>query len=141
MKNKIIDLLELLLDSFKDEFELSSNDLVNFLNKDNKVNYMEALEREAEDLENVKPESKNSFRYLLESEKMFFTKEAQGELIQLQSMGLISGKEIEQLIETAIFRDFRLIDRETLRQLLPTIIIEINGNLSNSIMLGNNSVN
>lgn len=141
MKNKIIDLLELLLDSFKDEFELSSNDLVNFLNKDNKVNYMEALEREAEDLENVKPESKNSFRYLLESEKMFFTKEAQGELIQLQSMGLISGKEIEQLIETAIFRDFRLIDRETLRQLLPTIIIEINGNISNSIMLGNNSVN
>lgn len=141
MKDKIIDILELVLNSIKEDSDFSVADLAKYVNQGKKVNYMEALERDAEDLENVKPESKHSFRYLLESEQMFFTKEAQGELIQLQSMGLISGKEIEQLIETAIFRDFRLIDKETLRHLLPSIIIENNGITKNNIILGNNSVN
>ena len=110
------------------------------MNKNKSDNLLEKLESNADDLERVRPESKDSFRFLLESEQMFFTKEVQGELIQLQSIGLITGKEIEQLIETAIFREFRLIDKEALRHLLPSIIIQNNVS-SNNLILGNNSIN
>ena len=140
MNNNIVDILEFVLNSVKEDGELNTAELARILKKNKSDNYLETLEKNADELENVKPESKNSFRFLLESEQMFFTKEVQGELIQLQSIGLITGKEIEQLIETAIFREFRLIDKEALRHLLPGIIIQNNVS-SNNLILGNNSIN
>ncbi|MCB0703240.1 MAG: DUF494 family protein [Candidatus Kapaibacterium sp.] len=140
MNNNLIDILEFVLNSVKEDGELNTAELARVLNKNKSDNLLEKLESNADDLERVRPESKDSFRFLLESEQMFFTKEVQGELIQLQSIGLITGKEIEQLIETAIFREFRLIDKEALRHLLPSIIIQNNVS-SNNLILGNNSIN
>ncbi|MER3328303.1 MAG: DUF494 family protein [Candidatus Kapaibacterium sp.] len=140
MNNNIVDILEFVLNSVKEDGELNTAELARILKKNKSDNFLETLENNADDLERVRPESKNSFRFLLESEQMFFTKEVQGELIQLQSIGLITGKEIEQLIETAIFREFRLIDKEALRHLLPGIIIQNNVS-SNNLILGNNSIN
>ena len=140
MNNNLIDILEFVLNSVKEDGELNTAELARVLNKNKNDNLLEKLESNADDLERVRPESKDSFRFLLESEQMFFTKEVQGELIQLQSIGLITGKEIEQLIETAIFREFRLIDKEALRHLLPSIIIQNNVS-SNNLILGNNSIN
>ena len=140
MNNNLIDILEFVLNSVKEDGELNTAELARVLNKNKSDNLLEKLESNADDLERVRPESKDSFRFLLESEQMFFTKEVQGELIQLQSIGLITGKEIEQLIETAIFREFRLIDKEALRNLLPSIIIQNNVS-SNNLILGNNSIN
>lgn len=140
MSKNLIEVLELVLNSVKENGDLNTAELAKLIISKRKENYMDALESNAEDLENVKPESKNSFRYLLESEQIFFTQEVQGELIQLQSMGLITGKEIEQLIETAIFKEFRLIDKEALKHLLPSIIVENNIG-SNNLVLGNNSIN
>lgn len=140
MNNNIVDILEFVLNSVKEDGELNTAELARILKKNKSDNYLETLEKNADELENVKPESKNSFRFLLESEQMFFTKEVQGELIQLQSIGLITGKEIEQLIETAIFREFRLIDKEALRHLLPGIIIQNNVS-TNNLILGNNCIN
>lgn len=140
MNNNIVDILEFVLKSVREDGELNTAELALILKKNKSDNYLETLEKNADELERVKPESKNSFRVLLEAEQMFFTKEVQGELIQLQSIGLITGKEIEQLIETAIFREFRLIDREALRHLLPGIIIQNNVS-SNNLILGNNSIN
>ena len=140
MNNNLIDILEFVLNSVKEDGELNTAELARVLNKNKSDNLLEKLESNADDLERVRPESKDSFRFLLESEQMFFTKEVQGELIQLQSIGLITGKEIEQLIETAIFREFRLIDKEALRHLLPSIIIQNNVS-SNNMILGNNSIN
>ena len=139
MNNNLIDILEFVLNSVKEDGELNTAELARVLNKNKSDNLLEKLESNADDLERVRPESKDSFRFLLESEQMFFTKEVQGELIQLQSIGLITGKEIEQLIETAIFREFRLIDKEALRHLLPSIIIQNNVS-SNNLILGNNSI-
>ncbi len=140
MNNNIVDILEFVLNSVKEDGELNTAELARILKKNKSDNFLETLEKNADELERVRPESKNSFRFLLESEQMFFTKEVQGELIQLQSIGLITGKEIEQLIETAIFREFRLIDKEALRHLLPGIIIQNNVS-SNNLILGNNSIN
>ena len=140
MNNNIVDILEFVLNSVKEDGELNTAELARILKKNKSDNFLDSLDNNADDLERVRPESKNSFRFLLESEQMFFTKEVQGELIQLQSIGLITGKEIEQLIETAIFREFRLIDKEALRQLLPGIIIQNNVS-SNNLILGNNSIN
>ena len=140
MNNNIVDILEFVLKSVREDGELNTAELALILKKNKSDNYLETLEKNADELERVKPESKNSFRVLLEAEQMFFTKEVQGELIQLQSIGLITGKEIEQLIETAIFREFRLIDKEALRHLLPGIIIQNNVS-SNNLILGNNSIN
>jgi|GEM_PF-1502040 len=140
MNNSIVDILEFVLNSVKEDGELNTAELARILKKNKSDNFLDTLEDNADDLERVRPESKNSFRFLLESEQMFFTKEVQGELIQLQSIGLITGKEIEQLIETAIFREFRLIDKEALRHLLPGIIIQNNVS-SNNLILGNNSIN
>jgi hypothetical protein len=141
MKNNIIDLLELLLSNIKEDGDLSENHLSKIFGPEKKPNYMEVLNREAKSLEKALPKSKDSFRLLLESEKMFFTKDAQGELIQLQSIGLISGKEVEQLIDIAIFKEFCLIDREALCNLLPSIIAENMGDPTSNIALGNNSIN
>ena len=140
MSSNLIEVLELVLNSVKENGDLNTNELAKLIITKRKENYLDALESNAEDLENVNPESKNSFRYLLESEQIFFTQEVQGELIQLQSMGLITGKEIEQLIETAIFKEFRLIDKEALKHLLPSIIVEHNIG-SNNFILGNNTIN
>lgn len=140
MNNNIVDILEFVLNSVKEDGELNTAELARILKKNKSDNFLDTLEDNADDLERVRPESKNSFRFLLESEQMFFTKEVQGELIQLQSIGLITGKEIEQLIETAIFREFRLIDKEALRHLLPGIIIQNNVSSIN-LILGNNSIN
>lgn len=140
MSKNLIEVLELVLNSVQENGDLNTAELAKLIVSKRKENYMDALESNAEELENVKPESKNSFRYLLESEQIFFTQEVQGELIQLQSMGLITGKEIEQLIETAIFKEFRLIDKEALKHLLPSIIVESNIG-SNNLVLGNNSIN
>lgn len=140
MNNSIVDILEFVLNSVKEDGELNTAELARILKKNKSDSFLDTLEDNADDLERVRPESKNSFRFLLESEQMFFTKEVQGELIQLQSIGLITGKEIEQLIETAIFREFRLIDKEALRHLLPGIIIQNNVS-SNNLILGNNSIN
>ncbi|MFA7326197.1 MAG: DUF494 family protein [Candidatus Kapaibacterium sp.] len=140
MNNDIVNVLEVVLNSIKEGGELNTAELSRILKKNKHDNYLDTLENNADDLERVRPESKNSFRFLLESEQMFFTKEVQGELIQLQSIGLITGKEIEQLIETAIFREFRLIDKEALRHLLPGIIVQNNVS-TNNLILGNNSIN
>jgi hypothetical protein len=140
MNKDIVNVLEFVLDSIKEGGELNTAELSRILDKNKNDYYLDRLESNADDLERVRPESKNSFRFLLESEQMFFTKEVQGELIQLQSIGLISGKEIEQLIETAIFREFRLIDKEALRHLLPGIIVQNNVS-TNNLILGNNSIN
>lgn len=140
MNNDIVNVLEVVLNSIKEGGELNTAELSRILKKNKHDNYLDTLENNADDLERVRPESKNSFRFLLESEQMFFTKEVQGELIQLQSIGLITGKEIEQLIETAIFREFRLIDKEALRHLLPGIIVQNNVS-SHNLILGNNSIN
>ncbi|PKL77396.1 MAG: hypothetical protein CVV25_14600, partial [Ignavibacteriae bacterium HGW-Ignavibacteriae-4] len=131
MNKDIVNVLEFVLDSIKEGGELNTAELSRILDKNKNDYYLDRLESNADDLERVRPESKNSFRFLLESEQMFFTKEVQGELIQLQSIGLISGKEIEQLIETAIFREFRLIDKEALRHLLPGIIVQNNVSTNN----------
>lgn len=139
MDKKLIKVLEFVLNNVKDEGALDLKELAFLFNDED--NYMDALEKNAFELEKVKPESKDSFRYFLESEQMFFTKEVQGELIQLQSMGLITGKEIEQLIETAIFREFRLIDKEALRIMLPAIISNSEMSYKGNVVLGNNSVN
>lgn len=140
MSKNLIEILELVLNNVQKNGDLDTAELARLIISKRKDNYLDTLENNADDLENVRPESKNSFRYLLESEQIFFTKEVQGELIQLQSIGLISGKEIEQLIETAIFKEFRLIDKEALRHILPSIIIENNvGN--NNLIMGNNSIN
>lgn len=141
MKDNIIDLLEFVLNNIKDESDLSSLPLSKLFGAEKSKNYMDVLNKEADNLDKALPENKSSFRYLLESEQMFFTKEVQGELTLLHSIGLISGKEIEQLIDIAIFREFRLIDKETLNSLLPSIIIENNSSSSSNIMLGNNTVN
>ncbi|MFN3196312.1 MAG: DUF494 family protein [Chlorobiota bacterium] len=140
MNNNIIEILELILTGLKDE-NVELSDLSKIFGGEPKEESVDPLERNADELENVEPQSKDSFRYFLESEQMFFTKEVRGELIQLQSMGLITGKEVEQLIETAIFKDFKLIDREELKNLLPSIIIANNKSTGSSFVLGNDSIN
>jgi hypothetical protein len=140
MNNNIIEILELILTGLKDE-NVELSDLSKIFGGEPKEETVDSLERNADELENVVPQSKDSFRYFLESEQMFFTKEVRGELIQLQSMGLITGKEVEQLIETAIFKDFKLIDREELKNLLPSIILANSKSSGSSFALGNDSIN
>jgi predicted Ser/Thr protein kinase len=140
MNNNIIEILELILTGLKDE-NVELSDLSKIFGGEPKEESVDPLETNADELEKVEPQSKDSFRYFLESEQMFFTKEVRGELIQLQSMGLITGKEVEQLIETAIFKDFKLIDREELKNLLPSIIVANSKSSGSNFVLGNDSIN
>lgn len=70
--------------------------------------------------------SVNSYRLLHEVEEEMFTKEAYGELIQMQTLKLISNEQIESIIERALFSSHTQIDSSKLKQLIANIVFKQN---------------
>jgi uncharacterized protein Smg (DUF494 family) len=63
-----------------------------------------------------------SFRKLHEAEEELFTKEARGEIIQLQTLGLLSNEQLEILIEKTLMSGGLSINKDMLRRYLAGIM-------------------
>lgn len=88
--------------------------------------------------------NKNSFRMLHEAEKELFTDKALGEIIQLQSLGIIKSAHIELIIERAIMTEHDKIDSNALKSFVAHTIFSQNINpvgASRIMLNGSDSIN
>ncbi len=65
-----------------------------------------------------------SIRILLPEEMRFFTKEAYGYLIQLQSLGVLNALQIEPVIERCFLMGGQAVDVEELRSIISQVLME-----------------
>jgi len=65
-----------------------------------------------------------SIRVLMPEEIRFFTKEAYGYLIQLQSLGILSALQIEPVIERCFLMGLHEVDVEELRAIISQVLME-----------------
>ncbi len=87
--------------------------------------------------------STDSFRIFHDAEKELFTRDALGELIQFQSLGLLNNDHIESLIERALMSGLMEVDTQTLKTFVAGILFSASANAdSNRVMLrGNDTIN
>ena len=87
--------------------------------------------------------SHHSFRILHDAEKELFTPEAWGELIHLNSLGVIKNEHIEMLIERAAILGVRQLDNHQLKSFVANIIFNAQLNTLPGIRLmlrGNDTI-
>lgn len=86
----------------------------------------------------------NSFRILHDAEKELFTEAAWGELIQMQSLGMINTDQIEQIIERALLSGVFKIDSFFLKNMIASFIFNATSSTtpgSRILLSGNDSIN
>jgi uncharacterized protein Smg (DUF494 family) len=85
-----------------------------------------------------------SFRVLHEAEEELFSKDAWGELIQLQRLGVIDNQTIEIIIERAMMSGNKVVSSKLLNNILANVLFSPieNSTRGNRIMLkGNDTIN
>ena len=88
--------------------------------------------------------SSNSFRILHEAERELFTAAAWGEIIQMNTLGLINNDHIELLIERAAMMGIRQIDVSHLKAYIANVIFNANYNSmpgSRLMLSGSDTIN
>lgn len=86
----------------------------------------------------------NALRVFDESEREIFSKEAIGELTQLNTLGLITPTEIEYLIERVLLSGMPSVDKKMLSDMLGSILfsnMEHSSYGSRIILTGNDTIN
>ncbi len=89
-------------------------------------------------------ESDNSFRILHDAEKELFTDQAWGELIQMQSIGILNSQQIELIIERALLSGIFKIDSFFLKNMIASFIFNATNSLmpgSRVLLSGNDTIN
>jgi uncharacterized protein Smg (DUF494 family) len=84
------------------------------------------------------------FRVLIDIEQDLFTKEAFGDLIQFNTLGLINNEQLELLIDRTIFSNIPIIDRSLLRSFVVALNFDNppNSNFAGRMLLeGNDTIN
>ncbi|RMG34958.1 MAG: DUF494 family protein [Methanobacteriota archaeon] len=71
-------------------------------------------------------------RLLLEEELRFFTPESYGYLLNLQSMGILNGLQVEQVIERCFLSGLVRVEVEELKNIVSQILMEERGKTSAS---------
>lgn len=74
----------------------------------------------------------NSFRMLHEAEQKLFTRQAWGDLIQLQSLGLLHSEHIESLIERAVMSSQQQVDSRQLKKYVASMVFHAIGDVAES---------
>ncbi len=90
------------------------------------------------------PSSPKAFRIFNDNEKDLFTKEAFGEILHLNSIGLLTNQHIEQIIERALLLGLNKVDSAQLKNFVAVNIFQIQNtqiNGSRIMLLGNDTVN
>jgi Smg protein len=72
----------------------------------------------------VSKSSPHSHRVMHEAERSVFTNEAQGYLIQLRELGLISDSEIEMVIDRVMLADYATAGTQETKSIVASILLE-----------------
>lgn len=76
----------------------------------------------SDDIDGESITQRSSIRILHTSEQELFTKEAFSELIQMQTLRMISNEQLELLLERGMYSGGELIDNRRLKQLVAQIV-------------------
>lgn len=85
-----------------------------------------------------------SFRILHDIEKELFTPEAWGSLIEMNTLGILSNENIENLIDKAVIMGMNQIDTKQLKYYVASAIIDSQDKLfpgNRMMLLGNDTIN
>ncbi len=66
-----------------------------------------------------------SFRQLNDFEKNFFTKDALGNIIQLQAIGLLSNEHVDLMIERALMLGYKQINSNMVKQYIAAFMFDV----------------
>jgi|DewCreStandDraft_4_1066084.scaffolds.fasta_scaffold00019_33 uncharacterized protein Smg (DUF494 family) len=101
-----------------------------------------------ESTDNIFQNSNNSFstsfRILHNVEQELFTTEAWGKIIEMNTLGILSNEQIENLIDKAGMMGLRQIDTNQLKYYIGTSFLEANDKMmggSRLMLLGNDTIN
>lgn len=82
-----------------------------------------------------------SFRILHDAERELFTREAWGELVQYQTLGMLDNEQVEAIIEHALIQTLKRIDKATLKIMVAGILFQKHSYEGNYMLNGNETIN
>jgi uncharacterized protein Smg (DUF494 family) len=148
MKEKIVELLVHLMSEMQIRVRLSDIDMAELRNKGfTQSEIGEALSWIHENLpvENgrvsVAARSPGGARRLLhDAEKAALSTESQGYLIQLRELGILDERDLETVIERAMFSGFERLSVEEIREIVAAVLFGKTGSVNRTIIDGSNSI-
>lgn len=85
-----------------------------------------------------------SFRVFHEAERELFSRQALGELIQMQELGMLGNQHIEEIIERTLLSGMRKVDAKELKNMVAALMFNIEHTRSAGFRLmleGNETIN
>lgn len=86
----------------------------------------------------------SSFRMLHEAERELFTREALGELVQLQELGIVGTQHIEEIIERTLMSGMKRVSARDLKNMVAILMFNTQHTQGNGFRLmleGNETIN
>jgi Smg protein len=130
-KEKVVELLVYLMSEIGENNQLSDIDLADLKDQGYTQSEIgaafswlyEHLQRQhGERMPMRRKSSRGSFRVLHEAEKYVISTEAQGYLIQLKELGLLSDKDFESVLERAMLSGYEKVSIAELRSVVASIL-------------------
>jgi uncharacterized protein Smg (DUF494 family) len=152
MYERIIEIMVILLTEMSDHRELSDIDFeklnsLGFSNEEITTAFSWLIEKIDELKLNVRKKSvktDSGFRILNKVEKNLFSKDAWGEIISLQTLGLLTNEHLEGLIDWAVFVGIEEVNKAHLFNYLAFNLFNLHSQQTNGsryLLFGNDTVN
>jgi len=130
MKERVVEILVFLMSELRDDKQLHDIDLAPLRDRGYTTSEIsQAFSWLHENLESGPPETisssrahKGSRRILHDAERMLFSLEAQGYLIQLTELGLLDEREVETVIERAIGTGYAGLSVQEVREIVALVL-------------------
>ena len=151
MYERIVEIITYVLSELKQNKKISDIDLIEletkgYSNSEISTAFSWLVDRLefSNKVPDLKLESEGSFRILHDAEKDLFTEQAWGELIQMQSIGILNVNQIELVIERALLSGIFKIDSFFLKNMIASFIFNATNSLmpgSRVLLSGNDTIN
>jgi len=155
MNERVVEILVYLMSQIREKnggiegIDGMSKELLNQGYTENEINtaFSWLFEKIRMDQEEIFGESfnelRNGFRVLHEAEKLVIHPEAQGYLIQLKELGIISQSDMEQIIERAMMLGVSAVSAEDIKSIVVALLFssdELEDQLLGRTILGRNNI-
>ncbi len=155
MSERVVEILVYLMSQIREKnggiegIDGMSEELLNQGYTENEINaaFSWLFEKIQMDQEEIPGESsnglRNSYRVLHEAEKLVIRPEAQGYLIQLKELGIISESDLEQIIERAMMLGVSTVSAEDIKSMVVSLLFSsdnLDDQLLGHTILGKNNI-
>lgn len=151
MNERVVEILAYIMTEIRgqnsnpDKLELISRDLLSRGYSQHEISFafswlFERYRGESEEVFNISPASRGSFRVLHELEKAVITPEAYGYLLQLKQLRLMNDAEIENVIERAMMAGVAQIAAAEMKALIAAALFHPDDMRDKAFVLDGNNV-